>query len=169
MSARRSVTLRVSRLGRAKPPPEGERQCRESDAENEPEPWEWIERWLLGGAPRNPGGDREIAGRGGGRGGPGVQAPLLVARDRELGWCRRRRRHDVERRAWRRRRGRWRNVFRIALGRRGRRGRSAPRLIQGGVRRGRGSGRGPGALRARERRHRGRDDEQEDGGRARDC
>src|SRR5438477_781870 len=130
MSARRSVTLRVSRLGRAKPPPEDERQCRESDAENEPEPWEWIERWLLGGAPRNPGGDREIAGRRRGRGGSGVLAPGRVVRGCALGGrCRRWGRHDVERRAWRRRRGRWRDVFRIALGRRGRRGRSASRLI----------------------------------------
>src|SRR5437870_3106976 len=63
MSARRSVTLRVSRLGRAKPPPEDERDGREGDAENKPQPRERIERRLLGSA-RNPGGDREIADRG---------------------------------------------------------------------------------------------------------
>src|SRR5207244_932581 len=131
MSARRSVTLRVSRLGRAKPPPEDERDGRESDAENKPQPRKRIERRLLGPA-RNPGGDREIADRGRGRGGSRVLASRGVARDRALGGCRRRGRHDVECRTRRRRRGRWRGVFLITLRRGGRRGRATSCGVQGG-------------------------------------
>src|SRR6266550_4654742 len=135
MSARRSVTLRVSRLGRAKPPPEDERDRRERDAENEPEPGERIERRLLGPA-RSPGGDREIADRGRGRGGPGVLAPRRVVRDRALGGCRRRGRRKRIERSERRRRCRRDLLDLIArtLWRRGCRGRSTSRLIQGGVR-----------------------------------